>query len=293
MDLYFTEGGDLTDREVLVQAAADCGLDADRVRAACSPATHDVERVERAAKSAKEAGIDGVPCFILGGVARGVRRAVARASRRRRSNAPRRSRRPSPPNRLSQPRTRGADRTFSAYRATSAARERAAPALAAIHEPRMRTPMRCQSRVRRVVHCNDDRQRNDQRAEARAEQRHGRRREARSPCGRRIEARRPRRRRRASQPTVAAADGQRNKQRRAPPQQRAEPRPPAFGRLPSAIAAEPDNQCRDEDRARARRYRSVCWPMNSPSASSRQQRARAPGADAAVRRQNPVDACDR
>ena len=29
MDLYFTEGADLTDREVLVQAAADVGLDAD------------------------------------------------------------------------------------------------------------------------------------------------------------------------------------------------------------------------------------------------------------------------
>ena len=32
MDLYFTEGGDLTDRDVLVRAAADCGLDADLVR---------------------------------------------------------------------------------------------------------------------------------------------------------------------------------------------------------------------------------------------------------------------
>ena len=32
MDLYFTEGGDLTDRDVLVEAAADCGLDADLVR---------------------------------------------------------------------------------------------------------------------------------------------------------------------------------------------------------------------------------------------------------------------
>ena len=32
MDLYFTEGGDLTDPEVLAQAAADCGLNAERVR---------------------------------------------------------------------------------------------------------------------------------------------------------------------------------------------------------------------------------------------------------------------
>src|SRR5882757_6233842 len=32
MDLYFTEGGDLTEREVLVKAAVDCGLDPARVR---------------------------------------------------------------------------------------------------------------------------------------------------------------------------------------------------------------------------------------------------------------------
>ena len=33
MDLYFTEGADLTDRDVLVRAAADVGLDADDIRA--------------------------------------------------------------------------------------------------------------------------------------------------------------------------------------------------------------------------------------------------------------------
>ena len=32
MELYFRDGGDLTDRDVLVQAAADCGLDADDIR---------------------------------------------------------------------------------------------------------------------------------------------------------------------------------------------------------------------------------------------------------------------
>ena len=32
MELYFTEGADLTDREVLVKAAADCGMDADLTR---------------------------------------------------------------------------------------------------------------------------------------------------------------------------------------------------------------------------------------------------------------------
>ena len=67
MDLYFTEGGDLTDREVLVKAAAACGLDGDLVRKRLA-SEQDVERVEKEAESAKEAGIDGVPCFIFGGL---------------------------------------------------------------------------------------------------------------------------------------------------------------------------------------------------------------------------------
>jgi predicted DsbA family dithiol-disulfide isomerase len=67
MDLYFTEGGDLTDPDVLVRAAADSGLDADLVRKRLA-SEDDVARVEQAANSAKEAGIDGVPCFILGGL---------------------------------------------------------------------------------------------------------------------------------------------------------------------------------------------------------------------------------
>jgi predicted DsbA family dithiol-disulfide isomerase len=67
MDLYFTEGDDLTDPEVLVGAATDSGLDAARVRQRLAT-DEDVARVEREANSAKEAGIDGVPCFILGGL---------------------------------------------------------------------------------------------------------------------------------------------------------------------------------------------------------------------------------
>jgi predicted DsbA family dithiol-disulfide isomerase len=67
MELYFTEGADLTDREVLVRAATDCGLDAETVRADLAGDT-DVEEVEREAMAAKEAGIEGVPCFILGGM---------------------------------------------------------------------------------------------------------------------------------------------------------------------------------------------------------------------------------
>ena len=66
MDLYFTEGGDLSDRETLVKAAAEVGLDADAVRTALA-SEEDVAEVEREALSAKEAGIEGVPCFIFGG----------------------------------------------------------------------------------------------------------------------------------------------------------------------------------------------------------------------------------
>jgi predicted DsbA family dithiol-disulfide isomerase len=67
MELYFTEGADLTDREVLVKAAADCGMDADLTRELLA-SDRDVERVTQEAAQAKQAGIDGVPCFILGGV---------------------------------------------------------------------------------------------------------------------------------------------------------------------------------------------------------------------------------
>jgi predicted DsbA family dithiol-disulfide isomerase len=66
MDLYFTEGADLTNHAVLVQAAADIGLDAEDIREALA-SDKDVAEVEREALSAKEAGIQGVPCFILGG----------------------------------------------------------------------------------------------------------------------------------------------------------------------------------------------------------------------------------
>src|SRR5262245_46935213 len=67
MDLYFTEGGDLTNREVLVKAAADCGLDAELIRQRLA-GEQDVERVTQEAEQAKEAGIDGVPCSIFGGL---------------------------------------------------------------------------------------------------------------------------------------------------------------------------------------------------------------------------------
>ena len=66
MDLYFTEGADLSDRETLVKAAADVGLDADQVRGDLA-GEKDVDAVGDEAQRAKEAGIDGVPCFIFAG----------------------------------------------------------------------------------------------------------------------------------------------------------------------------------------------------------------------------------
>jgi predicted DsbA family dithiol-disulfide isomerase len=66
MDLYFTQGADLTDRETLVKAAADVGLDANTARTDLA-GDKDVAAVEQEALSAKESGIEGVPCFIFGG----------------------------------------------------------------------------------------------------------------------------------------------------------------------------------------------------------------------------------
>ena len=66
MDFYFTQGGDLTDRETLVRAASAVGLDAEKVRADLA-SDKDVAEVERKAEAAKEAGIQGVPMFIFDG----------------------------------------------------------------------------------------------------------------------------------------------------------------------------------------------------------------------------------
>ena len=66
MELYFAEGADLTDPRVLIEAAGECGMDPDLVRRLLA-SDADVERIETEANSAKEAGIDGVPCFVFGG----------------------------------------------------------------------------------------------------------------------------------------------------------------------------------------------------------------------------------
>jgi predicted DsbA family dithiol-disulfide isomerase len=66
MDLYFTQGADLTDRYTLVKAATDIGLNANQVTDDLA-SDKDVAEIEAEALSAKEAGIEGVPCFIFGG----------------------------------------------------------------------------------------------------------------------------------------------------------------------------------------------------------------------------------
>src|SRR6478735_5360516 len=49
MELYFTEGGDLSDREVLIKAAADSGLDPNEVRELLAT-DQDVEEITKAAE---------------------------------------------------------------------------------------------------------------------------------------------------------------------------------------------------------------------------------------------------
>lgn len=65
MELYFRDGSDLTDTDVLVQAAAGVGLDADDVRKRLAT-DEDVDLVTAQAKDASDKGISGVPTFILG-----------------------------------------------------------------------------------------------------------------------------------------------------------------------------------------------------------------------------------
>lgn len=66
MRLYFTDGADLSDANVLVEAAATVGLDAADTRAKLATAT-DADLIIAQAKEAADTGIDGVPTFIFGG----------------------------------------------------------------------------------------------------------------------------------------------------------------------------------------------------------------------------------
>jgi predicted DsbA family dithiol-disulfide isomerase len=66
MELYFRDGGDLTQSETLVQAAADVGLDADDIRKRLAT-DEDVALISGNAKEAADKGISGVPTFVFAG----------------------------------------------------------------------------------------------------------------------------------------------------------------------------------------------------------------------------------
>jgi predicted DsbA family dithiol-disulfide isomerase len=64
MELYFRDGGDLTDINVLVAAAAECGLDADETRRRLAT-DEDVALISAQAEEAANKGISGVPTYVF------------------------------------------------------------------------------------------------------------------------------------------------------------------------------------------------------------------------------------
>ncbi len=64
MELYFRDGGDLTDVEVLIKAAVDVGLDGGDVRKRLAT-DEDVELISSQAQEASDKGISGVPTFVF------------------------------------------------------------------------------------------------------------------------------------------------------------------------------------------------------------------------------------
>jgi len=61
---YFLEGRDIGDIDVLVEIASSAGLDADEIRAYLE-SDDDIERIRAEDRSAREMGVQGVPCFII------------------------------------------------------------------------------------------------------------------------------------------------------------------------------------------------------------------------------------
>lgn len=64
MELYFSEGADLSDRTVLTAAAADIGLDPDEIAKKLA-SDDDLAIVSQRVEQAKSSGIEGVPFFIF------------------------------------------------------------------------------------------------------------------------------------------------------------------------------------------------------------------------------------
>lgn len=63
-ELFFIEGANIGDHDILVAAAADVGMDGDLVRELLAGAA-DVEAVQSEIESAQKMGVTGVPCFII------------------------------------------------------------------------------------------------------------------------------------------------------------------------------------------------------------------------------------
>jgi predicted DsbA family dithiol-disulfide isomerase len=66
LKLYFVEGADVGDHDVLARAAADCGMDAQAVRTRLAT-DEDVDAVRADIDAAQRMGVNGVPFFIING----------------------------------------------------------------------------------------------------------------------------------------------------------------------------------------------------------------------------------
>ncbi len=63
-ELFFMEGENLGQHDVLVEAAAEAGMDGDLVRELLAT-DKDVDTVKREITTAQQMGVTGVPCFII------------------------------------------------------------------------------------------------------------------------------------------------------------------------------------------------------------------------------------
>jgi len=63
---YFHDGEDISDTETLVRIGSDAGLDADVVRQLLS-GDADRKELEAEEQEARSMGVNGVPCFVIGG----------------------------------------------------------------------------------------------------------------------------------------------------------------------------------------------------------------------------------
>ncbi|MDR4305129.1 DsbA family oxidoreductase [Chelatococcus sambhunathii] len=65
-EVYFTEGEDISDLDVIGRAADDVGLDWETLRDRLD-SDEDVEEIKEEVQRARAIGVTGVPCFILAG----------------------------------------------------------------------------------------------------------------------------------------------------------------------------------------------------------------------------------